>query len=259
MIGEDPEYEQAHDAAANEVLRKPPEDATKLEKIIGERIAPIRPRANTLDELREKLDNVAPDANGPRRAATLDRLLGPPRLPSLFGTGSSTPFSPQLDLPGTSSPNQISPESSHSATMGFATAPGPPVGSTHALNEGDDGLSPRDYVGQEDPDAVAIEMEAFNDTPDPERQDEQPEGFLVQPGGPGITVQQNIDLDDPTAFFHPATKEPMRILWLPRDTLGLCEAEIEACEKIGIKATHKHAILTTKNKVKIFGPPPDDF
>jgi hypothetical protein len=35
------------------------------------------------------------------------------------------------------------------------------------------------------------------------------------------------DENDPNAFFHPATKEPMRVIWLPRDELGLCEAEIE--------------------------------
>ena len=256
MIGEDPEYEQAHDAAANEVLQKSPEDATKLGKLIEERLGP---RRNTLEELREKFDNVAPNSNRPERQRTLNSGSEPPRLPSLFGTGPSTPFSPEIPLPSTLSPEQLSPESNHSETMGFATAPGPPVGSTHALHDGDDGLSPRDFVGREDPDAVAIEMEALNRTPDPERQDEQPEGFLVLPGGPGITVKKTVDFDDPTAFFHPATKEPMRVLWLPRDELGLCVAEIEACEKAGIKATHKHAILTSRNKVKIFGPPPDEF
>ncbi|WWD10359.1 hypothetical protein V865_008494 [Kwoniella europaea PYCC6329] len=84
--------------------------------------------------------------------------------------------------------------------------------------------------------------------------------YFAVPGGPGIINRKKYldDGNDPKAFFHPATKEPQRIIWLPEDQLGLCVAEIERNEKEGIKSSSKNAWLNEKGKVQISGPPPDD-
>jgi hypothetical protein len=108
---------------------------------------------------------------------------------------------------------------------GVATAPGPPVGSTHP---------------------EALEMGTIGQHPDPENEDDMEEPYFAVPGGPGVQRLEEEDENDPNAFFHPATKEPMRVLWLPRDELGLCEAEIEANRKNGIPSVHRYAVLNHK-------------
>nr|XP_019042928.1 hypothetical protein I302_08637 [Kwoniella bestiolae CBS 10118]OCF21858.1 hypothetical protein I302_08637 [Kwoniella bestiolae CBS 10118] len=84
--------------------------------------------------------------------------------------------------------------------------------------------------------------------------------YFAVPGGPGVINRKKYldDGNDPKAFFHPATKEPQRIVWLPEDELGLCKAEIDRNEKEGIKSSSRNAWLNEKGKVQISGPPPDD-
>ncbi|WWC85304.1 uncharacterized protein L201_000166 [Kwoniella dendrophila CBS 6074] len=84
--------------------------------------------------------------------------------------------------------------------------------------------------------------------------------YFAVPGGPGIINRRKYldDGSDPKAFFHPATKEPQRIIWLPQDELGLCQAEIDRNEKEGVRSSSKGAWLNEKGKVQISGPPPDD-
>jgi hypothetical protein len=115
---------------------------------------------------------------------------------------------------------------------GILTSPGPPLGITH----------PAAFE--------QLEMGTFSQPPDP-AQDPSPEDdndeeqYFAVPGGPGVlTSRDNMqDGNDPNAFFHPATKEPQMILWLPRDELGLCEAEIEGNLRFGVESTSRYAIL----------------
>lgn len=108
---------------------------------------------------------------------------------------------------------------------GVATAPGAPVGATHP---------------------EALEMGTLGQHPEPENEEDQEEPYFAVPGGPGVQRLEEEDENDPNAFFHPATKEPMRVLWLPRDELGLCEAEIEANKKFGVPSVHRYAVLNHK-------------
>jgi hypothetical protein len=84
------------------------------------------------------------------------------------------------------------------------------------------------------------------------------------------------------AFAHPASKEPLRTIWLPEDDLGLASEECRDNRSIGITSTCADAYLNRKvrtsslsmqrlpaltgtlaqsvqGKVEITGPPPDDF
>lgn len=132
------------------------------------------------------------------------------------------------------------------------TAAGPPVGEPHG---------------------EALEMGTIGAEPDPVNEDRSDPYFAV-PGGPGVLQEDDIDENDPNAFFHPATKEPMRVLWLPKDELGLCDAEIEANKAIGVDAVHRYATLNAKvsranpsdrcradeqGRIQVTGPPPDHY
>ena len=113
-------------------------------------------------------------------------------------------------------------------TKGVPTSAGPPVQDTSDVELGRIGLPL-----------------------DPESDADLEEPFFALPGGPGILQRRDQDGNDPNAFFHPATKESQRILWLPRDELGLCEAEIEANASVGIESTHRYAILNAKVSISL--------
>ena len=98
-------------------------------------------------------------------------------------------------------------------------------------------------------DSNDVELGQLGQSLDAEDDNSQEERFFAVPGGPGIRRIQEEDGNDRHAFFHPATKEPQRILWLPRDELGLCEAEIEANASAGVDSTHRYAILNAKVRV----------
>lgn len=57
-------------------------------------------------------------------------------------------------------------------------------------------------------------------------------------------------------FAHPAISRPQRILWIPRDTLGLGETEAAACEDLGLNASMAGAVMNEKGKVDV--PTADD-
>ena len=124
-------------------------------------------------------------------------------------------------VPTWSSPTPIG--HAPSTTIGIPTSVGPPVTASDDVELGPLGLEP-----------------------DPADDATQEETFFAVPGGPGVKNDHEEDGNDPNAFFHPATKEPQRILWLPRDELGLCEAEIEANASAGVESTHRYAILNVK-------------
>ena len=62
--------------------------------------------------------------------------------------------------------------------------------------------------------------------------------------------------DEPTDFYHPASAEPARIIWLPRDVLGLADEEVAACKTEGVEASCEHAKMDEKGHVDIDGRPP---
>lgn len=107
---------------------------------------------------------------------------------------------------------------------GLPTSAGPPVGEPHV---------------------ESMEMGIIGQEPDPSNEEDE-EPYFALPGGPGVVRLHEQDENDPNAFFHPATKEPMRVIWLPRDELGLCEAEIEDNAKYGIPSVHRYATLNAK-------------
>lgn len=64
--------------------------------------------------------------------------------------------------------------------------------------------------------------------------------------------------EGPKDFYHPASVEPQPVVWVPRDTLGLAEAEEQATRQLGIAVSIEHAALDKKAHVDIDGPPPDE-
>ena len=62
--------------------------------------------------------------------------------------------------------------------------------------------------------------------------------------------------DGPTDFYHPASAEPLRTIWIPQDTLGLARGEVAANISFGIDASCDHAYMDSKGHVDIDGHPP---
>ena len=62
----------------------------------------------------------------------------------------------------------------------------------------------------------------------------------------------------PKDFYHPASVEAQPVVWLPRDPLGLGEAEERACREAGVAVSTKDAVMDGKGHVDISGPPPDE-
>ncbi|EJF57403.1 hypothetical protein DICSQDRAFT_183264 [Dichomitus squalens LYAD-421 SS1] len=60
----------------------------------------------------------------------------------------------------------------------------------------------------------------------------------------------------PKDFYHPASVEPAPIIWIPRDPLGLGEAEERACKEAGLAVSTQDAVMDAKGHVDISGPPP---
>jgi calcium permeable stress-gated cation channel len=58
-------------------------------------------------------------------------------------------------------------------------------------------------------------------------------------------------------FAHPAASRPQRIVWIPKDTLGLTEEEVSGCEEAGVRVSFVHAQIDETGKVGINGGPPD--
>lgn len=120
-------------------------------------------------------------------------------------------------------PDMQYPAASHDE--GLRTSAGPPIGIPHPEN---------------------LELGTIGQHPDPSNENDDIEPYFAVPGGPGVQMLEEEDENDPNAFFHPASKEPMRILWLPKDELGLAEAEIETNAKFGIPSVHRYATFNAK-------------
>lgn len=57
-------------------------------------------------------------------------------------------------------------------------------------------------------------------------------------------------------FAHPASVEPQRIVWIPRDPLGLYETEEQANRAHGVEASAAGARMDAKGHVDVEGGPP---
>lgn len=80
----------------------------------------------------------------------------------------------------------------------------------------------------------------------------------------GLTDQQKtsnrvarIKSEEEYGFAHPAASRPQRIVWFPRDRLGLAEEEERGCREAGVDCSVKDAEMNEKGKVDISGAPPD--
>ena len=60
----------------------------------------------------------------------------------------------------------------------------------------------------------------------------------------------------PKEFYHPASVEPQRVVWIPRDELGLAEEEEKAIRAAGIEVSLEGAKMDGKGHVDITGAPP---
>ena len=58
-------------------------------------------------------------------------------------------------------------------------------------------------------------------------------------------------------FAHPAASRPQRIVWIPKDTLGLTEEEVRSCKEARVRVGYGNAKLDETGKVDINGGPPD--
>jgi hypothetical protein len=59
--------------------------------------------------------------------------------------------------------------------------------------------------------------------------------------------------DGPEDFAHPAAVEPQRVVWLPRDPLGLAQAEAKELKGQGIKVSTENAVPDEKGHVDLRG------
>ncbi|KAG8716258.1 hypothetical protein FRC09_015937 [Ceratobasidium sp. 395] len=64
--------------------------------------------------------------------------------------------------------------------------------------------------------------------------------------------------DGPEDFTHPAAIESQQVIWLPRDKLGLAQAEEAELKAEGIEVSTEHAEMDEKGHVGLTGPPPGD-
>jgi hypothetical protein len=58
-------------------------------------------------------------------------------------------------------------------------------------------------------------------------------------------------------FAHPAASRPQRIVWLPKDTLGLAMEEEKSIRDAGIFVSLAGAEMDAKGKVDVSRGPPD--
>lgn len=60
----------------------------------------------------------------------------------------------------------------------------------------------------------------------------------------------------PKEFYHPASVEPQRIVWLPQDQLGVAAEEEGEIREAGISVSTEGAVMDNKGHVDINGAPP---
>ena len=83
-------------------------------------------------------------------------------------------------------------------------------------------------------------------------------GALAETDGTDQKSLKGLTDDGPQEFDHPASIEPQRVIWLPRDTLGLGEAEEAAIRTRGIGVSTKGAVMDGKGNVDVDAAPPQE-
>lgn len=66
--------------------------------------------------------------------------------------------------------------------------------------------------------------------------------------------ERNEDAD--LGYAHPAISRPQRTIWIPRDALGMSEAEVKGCKGMGINVTIEGAVMNEMGKTDV--PRADD-
>ncbi|KAJ6595663.1 hypothetical protein DFH09DRAFT_1135267 [Mycena vulgaris] len=88
------------------------------------------------------------------------------------------------------------------------------------------------------------------------RENEEYEG-LTELQRAGSPVATHLKSEEEYGFAHPAASRPQRVVWFPRDRLGLAEEEERGCREAGVDVSLRDAEMDEKGKVDITGPPPD--
>ncbi|KAH8101154.1 DUF221-domain-containing protein [Cristinia sonorae] len=74
----------------------------------------------------------------------------------------------------------------------------------------------------------------------------------------GVSSVEAIDEQEgPKEFYHPASVDAQRTVWIPRDELGLGEEEERRCRERGVDVSTKGARMDARGKVEISAGPPD--
>lgn len=68
--------------------------------------------------------------------------------------------------------------------------------------------------------------------------------YFAKPGGPGVQITRLDDANDPAAFFHPAGKEPQRIVWIPQDDMGLGNELVQGNIAHHVKSSDRNATIS---------------
>ncbi|KAL6300421.1 DUF221-domain-containing protein [Sparassis latifolia] len=76
----------------------------------------------------------------------------------------------------------------------------------------------------------------------------------------GVDSIKGVDEEEgPKDFYHPASVDPQRVIWIPHDALGLAFVEEEAMRQRGILVSSRNAEMDAEGNVDIQGPPPDEL
>lgn len=75
-----------------------------------------------------------------------------------------------------------------------------------------------------------------------------------------LDMQRSGSVDDtePTAFNHPATYEPQRVIWIPQDRHNLYKDEVAATRSAKVDVSSDGAEMNEKGKVDVWRSPPDE-
>jgi len=75
----------------------------------------------------------------------------------------------------------------------------------------------------------------------------------------GEDDDEDYTLDGPKDFNHPASVDSQRIIWIPTDTLGLANEEVEDLRQKQILVSTADATMNAKGQVDIQGSPPGEL
>ncbi|XP_006463455.1 hypothetical protein AGABI2DRAFT_225252 [Agaricus bisporus var. bisporus H97] len=122
-----------------------------------------------------------------------------------------------------------------------------------------EGRNPRKSEAGNDNHEIVEEMRGIEgddeDDVSSKHKGKRPENEKVGQVGEGTAARHTRE-DAEFGFAHPAISRPQRTLWIPRDTLGLGEGEVAACEDMGLNASMSGAVMNEKGKVDV--PTADD-